>query len=316
MKIKLEDVKFNGNNKELAGHIMDWIEKQDSAVTVRRIFYAMVTRQHTENTQNEYSRISKIVLKLRRGGFMDWDSIEDTTRNVHKSPNYNDINECIINALKRFRLYRWADQENYVEVWVEKRGHVSILYNITNPLDVPIVECGGRMALNFDMVENLIEAQKRGKKNHILYVGDYDPSGLSIDKNLKHQLLQWGITAEWLRVSLTYNQIQEYNLIKAYTVLDEISEKLIQRRPDIEILGYADSGRPLVNKLEKDTSSKGFKTAHNGELFQVEVDAVEVPILRELVKQEILSLIDFDSFQSCKQLEDEQRNDIIEKLTA
>lgn len=316
MIIKLEEVKFNGKNKKLADHILNWIEQQDSAVTVRRVFYAMVTRQHIDNTQNEYSKISKIVLKLRRGGFLDWDAIEDTTRSSHKSPNYNNVNDCLYAALKRFRLKRWEGQKNYVEVWVEKRGHVSILYPTTNALDVSITECGGRMALNFDIVEKLIEAQQQGKRNHILYVGDYDPSGLSIDRNLQSQLEQWGITADWKRVSLTYDQIREYNLIKAYMVMDKISPKLIKKRPDIEILGYDIEGNPLANKLDKDTSSKAFKAAHNGELFQVEVDAVEVPILRQLIKENILRLLDIDSFNECIEREEEERIDIIEKLNA
>lgn len=313
MKYKISDETFR-ENRELSEHIQAWVELQDIPMSVRRVFYAMVTQGVIDNTHAQYRKVSGVLLKLRRGGWLDWDHIIDDTRGSHKTAEYENAEACVKAALKRFRLDRWKDQENCVEVWVEKRGHVSALFEITDTYDVPIVENGGRKALTYEQVEPLLVAQTEGKKNVVLYVGDYDPSGLQMDENMIQQLNSWGVVGEWTRVALTLEQVQAMEIPRAYTVPDTASDSWWKKNPGAEVVGHDKSGRPLVNKLEKDPNAKWFKDNHGGELFQVEVDAIEVPALRELVREAIKEHLNPKKYDAVLKDEKEQRENMEKNL--
>lgn len=298
-----------GKDAELANTIKEWIEAQDTAVTVRRVFYAMVTDKVLDNTMAEYKHVSRVVTNLRRFGMLDWLWISDTTRNSHKSQSHLDVTECVLSAVDRFRVYRWADQEYHVEVWVEKRGHISALFPTTNALDVQICDKGGRCLFTEDQAQGLLEAQADGKKNFIIYVGDYDASGLRMDIDNKRQLAEWGVVTEWQRVALTLGQVQEHKLPPAFTVPARASQAWIDKHPDVEILGKNADGQSLVNKLEKDPNAQWFRDRHHGDLFQVEVDALPVEILRESVRDAIMAKLDLDLYNLMVEDENEQRDD-------
>ena len=274
----------------------------------------MVSAQLIENTQDQYRRISRITTKLRRGGRLDWDSIIDSTRDSYKTESHDTARDCVTSAIKNFRLDRWEDQPYYVEVWTEKRGHIAVLYSTTDRLDVQICECGGKRLLTEDSVSGLLRAQGKGKMNRIIYVGDYDPSGLRMDHNMQEQLDNWGIRVVWKRVALTLDQIDEYEIRRAYTVQDKASATWVKKHPDVEILGHDTEGRPLVNKLEKDANAQWFKDQNDGDLFQVEVDALEVSVLRELVENAITAIMKTDAYDAMLVEENRQRHEIYKLL--
>jgi len=235
------------HNAELADAIVEWVEAQDMPVSVRRVFYAMVTREVIENTMAQYKRVSRVTLDLRRSGRLDWSLIVDDTRGTYKTHSYGNVDNCVKYALNNFRLNRWEGQLEHVQVWVEKRGHVSILYPITDSLDVVLVENGGRKAITEEAVEPFHTAQESGRRNRIIYVGDYDPSGLQMDENMRNQLAQWGVEVEWERVALTFDHIQ--SLPRAYVVPDTASKEWLSKHPDVEILGYNKQGIPPAQFL-------------------------------------------------------------------
>lgn len=309
MKYKVQDETFRGD-ADLAERVQLWVESQDSAVTVRRVFYAMVSAQAIENTIDQYRRISRITTKLRRGGRLDWDRIIDGTRDSYKTASYDTARDCVTSAVQNFRLERWKDQEYHVEVWTEKRGHIVVLYSTTDQLDVHICECGGKRLITQDAVTNMLEAQADGKLNVIIYVGDYDPSGLRMDQNMQKQIADWGVNGVWRRVALTLEQIDEYGITRAFSVLDKASAAWMKKHPDVEILGYDRESAPLVNKLEKDENAQWFRDQHGGELFQVEVDALDVSILRDLVQDSITEYMDLGAYDLVIAEEDRQRDEI------
>ena len=56
---------------------------QGFALTLRQLFYQFVARALLENLFNEYKRLGRIVRDARDGGLVDWDAIEDRTREVN-----------------------------------------------------------------------------------------------------------------------------------------------------------------------------------------------------------------------------------------
>ena len=84
----------------------------------------------------------------------------------------------------------------------------------------------------------------------MLYFGDYDPSGLRMSDNLQDELSDYGIGFK--RVGLNRNHISEFGL-----------EGL--RNPDPDVM----------DKLDRDPNRENFRHENNGELFQIELDALQ-----------------------------------------
>ena len=51
-------------------------------LTLRQLFYQFVSRALIPNTQKDYKRLGDVIKNARRAGLLDWESIEDRTRNM------------------------------------------------------------------------------------------------------------------------------------------------------------------------------------------------------------------------------------------
>lgn len=87
------------------------------------------------------------------------------------------------------------------------------------------------------------------KEPWVLYFGDYDPTGYKMVKKLKEILESYGIHFE--HVAITKKQIRQFRLMHL-------------KNTDPQVLA----------KLERDMTAEEFRRDNNGELFQIELDAL------------------------------------------
>lgn len=113
---------------------------------------------------------------------------------------------------------RWYGQSEYVEVWEEKNDLLDGFEIILKGKDIKIRANKGYPSLvwlNMCCVElkKVIAAGYEPEEIHILYCGDWDPSGAAIDYYIKKRLKQLGIEGiDFQRVAVTSEQIKKYNL--------------------------------------------------------------------------------------------------------
>jgi len=95
-----------------------------------------------------------------------------------------------------------ALQARRIEVWVEKDDMADALDRIVAPLRIPIYVAKGYGSAT---VKN-DAAQRYGDGSGfvLLYCGDFDPSGLDIERELKQTLADTGVYPTMERVTLTY----------------------------------------------------------------------------------------------------------------
>ena len=84
MKIAYEDkLRLNNANKERLETINEIIEEyiaDDYVLTLRQLYYQLVSRDVIANNQKEYSKLSILLKRGRMAGIVDWDAIEDRGR--------------------------------------------------------------------------------------------------------------------------------------------------------------------------------------------------------------------------------------------
>lgn len=191
-------------------------------VTLRQLYYKMIARdlfpeewkddEGNKNNPQSYSKFKSIIGNGRLGGLVDWDSIVDRTRKLNKNSHWETPAELIRACAKQFRLDSRADQYIYIEVWVEKEAMEGVLQAVCPGLDVPYFACKG-----YDSLSMIWRAAMRFLKEEetrevvVLYLGDHDPSGIDMVRDIQHRLDRFGCESTVVqRIALTMKQILDH----------------------------------------------------------------------------------------------------------
>jgi len=196
-----------------ANAIIDEYTAQGFDLTLRQLFYQLVSRNFIANKDSEYKRLGSIISDARLAGLIDWQAIVDRTRNLRSNSHWDDPADIIDSAAKSFRLDKWSDQPCRPEVWIEKDALVGILEAACRPLDVPFFSCRGYASISemWAAAQRLLGYQDDKQKPVIFHLGDHDPSGIDMSRDIEDRLETFGVLVEFHRIALNMDQVKEYN---------------------------------------------------------------------------------------------------------
>lgn len=60
--------------------VVDDYQEQGYRMTLRQLFYQLVTKNILENKESQYKKLSTLLKDARMSGLIDWDVIEDRIR--------------------------------------------------------------------------------------------------------------------------------------------------------------------------------------------------------------------------------------------
>lgn len=138
-KIAYIEKTFRDDKLELVGianGIVAEYEAQGYGLTLRQLYYQMVSRDIIPNNIRSYKNLGNLINDARLAGLVDWHAIEDRTRNLRRRPHWEEPQEIIDAIAHQYHIDYWEGQENYVEVWVEKDALIGIVEQISDKLDV------------------------------------------------------------------------------------------------------------------------------------------------------------------------------------
>lgn len=142
MKEFFKNHRFNDESARLIGQcrqIVEQYQAQGLRMTLRQLYYQLVSRNIIRNEEKQYKRMSALLSNARLMGLIDWSAIEDRIRIPRMPTEFADLGELVDAALNSYRLPRWADQPCYVELWVEKDALAGILAPLGHEYHVPIL---------------------------------------------------------------------------------------------------------------------------------------------------------------------------------
>jgi len=216
VKIKYTEKRFTRAIKELLDSVIQIVEeyrRQGYTMTLRQLYYQLVSRDIIPNQQREYNRLSRILTDARMTGLVDWDFIEDRIRRPQLPNEFAGIRDLVEVAVNSYRLGRWADQPNYVEVWTEKDALSGVLAPVTEEYHVSLLVDRGYISTTavHEGARRFRDAAFRGKECYLLYLGDHDPSGEDMFRDIKARLRNFHCTVNATKIALTMAQVTEYN---------------------------------------------------------------------------------------------------------
>lgn len=235
-------------------------------LTVRQVFYQLVSRNIIVNSQSEYDSLTELIANARMSGQLDWNAVEDWNRSTYVPYYVSDMSDAIEDTLRQYRLDRLRNQDTYIEVMIEKMAIYEIIREVTAEYGIRLTGDKGNcsVTLLYEISKRLIRACNEGKRCVILYIGDHDPSGRAMDDNIVNKLTTMGVPEfEFRRIALTQEQAIQYNL-------------------------------PPNQLKEKDSNSKKYKEICGDSGW--ECDALPTNVLQDILYHAIWELIDFDKF--------------------
>ncbi len=268
--------------------------------TIRGIFYFLTDTQVVSKLHKVYKGFDRALVIARKKkpsevGYIALGTFSDNTRRIIDiSDKYRDLNTQIQSGIERVMslpdtfkdsIPMWLGQPNYVEVWIEKDAMSGTIYSILKHKHVRIAPNRGWSSLEFlnKNIERLEDQIKRKdfqnfdriKHIWILYVGDFDPSGLRMDgyyeealANLE-QKLGGQVHLHFKRIALRWDQIKTFKL------------------EHLKNAALSDKDR---EKLENDPNRDWFIEQY-GSLFQIQSDSLQTLQPRKF-KQLIISEVD------------------------
>lgn len=196
-----------------ANEIIALYQQQGLRLTLRQLYYQHVTRNLIRNEEKSYKHLGKLLSDARLAGLIDWQAIEDRVRVPVMPPQWDSLEDILESVYYSFRLPRWEGQENYAELWVEKDALSGVLRPLASEFHVTLMVNKGYSSQSamYESSKRFLAAEHRKQKTLLFYLGDHDPSGEDMVRDISERLQRFGSMVQVEKLALTRAQIDEFN---------------------------------------------------------------------------------------------------------
>lgn len=275
--IQYVEKRFNAESKKVLDKAVEIIadyQAQGLILTLRQLYYRFVAAALIPNTEKSYKRLGSIVNDGRLAGILDWEAIEDRSRNIVSLAHWDSASEIVDACASQFRTDKWVGQDYRCEVWVEKQALESVVADACKPLDVTCFACKGYVSQSeaWRAAMRLREYRRAGQTPVIIHLGDHDPSGIDMSRDIEARFQMFRVPVEFRRIALNMDQVTKY------------------------------APPPNPAKMT-DSRATGYVDKYGSESW--ELDALEPKVLRALIQDAIKTHLDADKFEA--QAKEEKR---------
>jgi len=258
------------------------VMSQDHPQSVRHVYYRMTNPRLSEpvqKTDKGYQQVQNRTAILRRQGLLPYGWITDATRRGYFVDTFRDAGDFIRQMAGLYRGDLWANADTYVEVWCESRSIAGVIEDTCRDLAVSLYPAAGfsSLTLAYEAAQYINSATGNGRKPaHIIYIGDYDPAGVLIDRSIDTELrkhLNSAVDMTFHRLAITEKQIELYD---------------------------------LPTKPRKETDRRALHITET-----VEAEAMPAGMLRAMLRNEIESFLPEGALQATKEAELSEREGLI-----
>jgi len=197
-----------------ANQIIDDYLAQGFTLTLRQLYYQFVARGLLPNKQTEYKRLGSIINDGRLAGLIDWEAIEDRTRNLQDVAKWAGPADIVDACASQYKEDLWIGQTQRPEVWIEKEALVGVIEPACLRYRVPYFACRGYSSQSeqYRAGKRFARWRRNGQTPVVLHLGDHDPSGVDMTRDNRDRLALFarhGVLVN--RLALNMDQIEQYN---------------------------------------------------------------------------------------------------------
>jgi len=200
---------------ELLEGVLSILGEYEEPITVRHLFYRCANGGLIDKTENAYNSLRSHLVKWRRSRIIPYSSFVDGTRWHYGATTFDSLGEYVQHAASAYRLNLWSQSEFYPEVWVEKDAIAGMVYSVAQEWNLKVFVSRGDTSMSAlaGAADTFNYHARNGKTPVILYLGDYDESGLAIPKTIQGNLEKdHDCSVQLIRVGVNEDQIAYYKL--------------------------------------------------------------------------------------------------------
>jgi len=226
-------------------------------MTVRQLFYRLVSSGAIANSLGEYQRVSRLITKARRDDRCPYQYLVDRSRPTYTPNVFEDCSAYADVISRAYRKDHWELQPRHVECWCEKDAVIGSIEGTTDELGIAVRVARGFMSATRvnDIAEELSAI---GKPTTILFLGDHDPSGRCIEESARAAVL-----ARYVEIG---DKDMPFEMVR-----------LAIHKADIEAFHL-----PPLQVKDSDPRTDGYRRKFGGQC--VELDALPPSELRRRIK--------------------------------
>ena len=203
------------NTIETVNSILEEYLAQGFRLSLRQLYYQLVARDYIPNNLRSYKNLGNLISEARQAGMVDWSMLEDRNRETQTNSHWTTPKQILESAAYSFRIDKWKDQPYHIEVMVEKDALSGVLSPVCGRLDIGITANKGYSSSStmYEIGQRLALQESRGKKLTILYLGDHDPSGIDMTRDVDDRLVMYSeqCEIEVVRIALNMDQVRRWN---------------------------------------------------------------------------------------------------------
>jgi hypothetical protein len=260
------------------------IAKAMQPITGRGVGYKLFTRDLIPSMETaDMKRVYRLLKAAREDGIIPWDWIVDEGRTLECEPCWDNPADFAKNVGRQYRRDFWKQQPVRVVVWSEKGTVRGVLQPVLDEYGV-----GFQVLHGFSSATKVYEAAQDydGRILWVLYVGDWDPSGMYM------------------------SEVDLPKRLEKYDGDHVIIRRIALLRPQALLRGL-----PSFSAEEKKDDPRYKWFVKNIGKRCWEIDALDPRVLRDCVEEEIRSHIEWDAWTRCKTVSDAERASVCEVLT-
>ncbi len=286
--VQYKEIALRGNAMRMVRKAIEIFEDPENAgqvMTLRQLYYQFIGCDYFPNNKLSYRKLARVMSDARIAGLIDWDLIEDRGRMPLVWASQESPEQAVKQALASFNLDHHVGQKNHVELWVEKDALSGVLRPIAEEFEAVLSVNKGyssSSAVRMAAERMLSIAERFGRPTTILYVGDFDPSGEDMTRDLTERLELFGVQdLTFKKIALTMPQIRQYKL-------------------------------PTNPVKIKDSRAREYVRQHGKHSW--EVDALKNSVLTKTIQAEFRSLLDMKLFDAITEKQEVLRADAIRRV--
>ncbi|MBL8796938.1 MAG: hypothetical protein JNM56_23760 [Planctomycetia bacterium] len=275
----------------------------ENPMTLRHLFYRCISAGLIENSKPAYDRLKNIMVRLREEGDIPMTWLVDHVRSTLRPSSWDGLEDYAEAVRECYRKNFWANLPHCVEFFVEKDAMAGVLETVTRKYNIALHVIRGYTSISYAAMIARRWAQIR-KPIFAYYVGDFDPSGFDLERDLREKLERYSdktcipnlqyldehldlvsrgaafstSTFQWNRVGVLEEDFGDYDLIR-------LPVKATDKR-----------AAKFVDKYGEDSCA--------------EVDAIPPSDLRERVREVIEAHIDQDEWNRLLEVERVERESL------
>lgn len=256
------------------------IAEEAEPITGRGVGYKLFSLNLIPSmSRNDMQSVYRLLKEAREEGTIPWEWIVDETRELEQVSTWDNPAAFVRCVARSYRRDFWNQQPKRIVVWSEKGTVRGILQPVLDEYGIGFLPVHG---FGSATVVNDVSQDDDGRPLTILYVGDFDPSGLWMsERDIPERLSRYG---------------GSHVSIKRIALL----------RQDCVVLGR----RPAFNVSEKKKDPRAPWFRKNYGQLCWELDAMDPNDLRSRVEDEIKNYIEPVAWERCRVVDKAERESL------